>query len=487
MSKHPGMVRILAISMAGISFAADPIGKVVAIEGRAHILRANAQQTLPLKVGSGVFLNDRVLTGEKAKLRIRFTDDSEVALGEQSEMVIDAYVYNPQNRKANGYASRFLKGVFRLITGKITELNPERFRASTRMATIGIRGCELGFRIRDRAEDIYVVDVTEGQRIVIETLEAIADPARRVLTVEQSGVAVSLLAGTGLEHRPLTRQESLQLLLDCTPKLPDERPLELGQQGTPLLPFQAAGVVQEAASDETAEGLQATVSEAEQDGVLAFIGPIEPPPTGVAPQEPPPPTRVEMGGGPFSDWEWGLWSDGTVSYHGNFLTLSEWQAIVSSGTPYDLVTAPEPGAGQAGAYIHHAGTRTIVRGNCDVQVQINVGGGHRWGGSFTLSNTKGDALQFAIDLTVGILDSATGALMLPSFSGTTRTTGYHLMVNGTSYPPDTITGESVNGQLVRHTEGGPITGASGSFNFAHHGGAVRVEGVFGADLQANAW
>jgi hypothetical protein len=147
------------------SVQAQAIGTVVGLQGQAVIERDGAETALSLS--AKVELNDRILTRSGAKLQILFDDDSVLALGENSEAVIDEYVYNPTEKKDNSFGARFGKGIFRLITGKITDLNPDRFKVKTARSSIGIRGCELGFLIDDNADRILLIRVPGGRQIII--------------------------------------------------------------------------------------------------------------------------------------------------------------------------------------------------------------------------------------------------------------------------------------------------------------------------------
>ena len=55
-----------------------------------------------------------------------------------------------------------------MVTGKITKLNPEKFEVRTKMATIGIRGCDLGFRVEEKKENIYVIALHEDEGVKIK-------------------------------------------------------------------------------------------------------------------------------------------------------------------------------------------------------------------------------------------------------------------------------------------------------------------------------
>lgn len=136
--------------MVGVS--ADPsaihkehqlIGRVIQIQGNVFARYNNVERQLQLK--SPVFLNDRIFTKERARVQILLNDDSIISQGEKGELVLDEYTYKPKERDKTSCSLRLIKGFFRIITGKITDLSPDRFTVRSNMATIGIRGCDLGW------------------------------------------------------------------------------------------------------------------------------------------------------------------------------------------------------------------------------------------------------------------------------------------------------------------------------------------------------
>ncbi|NQU40798.1 MAG: FecR domain-containing protein [Lentisphaerae bacterium] len=149
--------------------AVDSAGQVVALEGSASAVGGDgARRELAIK--SAIFPLDRISTAENSKLQIMFVDNSIISQGEKSELVIDEYVYDPQNKSNNRANLGITKGLFRVVTDKITRLNPKRFKVKTRMATIGIRGCDLGFKIEPNAEDIYIITLHGPELVTVTTL-----------------------------------------------------------------------------------------------------------------------------------------------------------------------------------------------------------------------------------------------------------------------------------------------------------------------------
>src|SRR3989339_701959 len=189
--------------------AENSIGRIIAIDGEVKAIGVDGRERI-LSLKSDVFMNDRIVSSAGAKLQIRFTDDTVISQGEKSEMTIDQYVYNPADKQNVNCSVKMMKGVFRTITGKITELNPERFKVKTTLATIGIRGCELGFRLQGNREDVYVINLPRGHSILIEKIVAdeaakggVIGAADRIMKILNDGVAVTISASAGLVERPI--------------------------------------------------------------------------------------------------------------------------------------------------------------------------------------------------------------------------------------------------------------------------------------------
>ena len=66
------------------------VGAVSKVQGQAQIGASSAV------VGTSVHMDDRLRTGANARLQITFNDDSSLTLGENANVVIDRFVYNPK-------------------------------------------------------------------------------------------------------------------------------------------------------------------------------------------------------------------------------------------------------------------------------------------------------------------------------------------------------------------------------------------------------
>jgi hypothetical protein len=90
-----------------------------------------------LFVGADVFQNQTVRTDANGLADIMFTDQSTITVGHGSEIVLDSFVYDPNNQVGQ-LAVGLSQGTMRFIGGRISKTNPVKIKAPT--ATLTIRG-----------------------------------------------------------------------------------------------------------------------------------------------------------------------------------------------------------------------------------------------------------------------------------------------------------------------------------------------------------
>lgn len=98
-------------------------------------------QTRQLVVGSDVFIGDRVETGDKGLVQIKFADQTELVVGPRSALVIDDYLLRADN-SVGRFSVNALAGTFRFATGTAPK---DRYKINTPTGTIGVRGTEFDF------------------------------------------------------------------------------------------------------------------------------------------------------------------------------------------------------------------------------------------------------------------------------------------------------------------------------------------------------
>lgn len=116
---------------------------------------------------SPVFVDDIITTkGGASAVEIKFADGAILSQGPNSSVVLDAYVFNPE-QSAGEMAIKLVQGTFRSVTGEIVDMNPEGFSLETPLATIGIRGTTTGHKIvPGQPESHVVVDFVDKPVII---------------------------------------------------------------------------------------------------------------------------------------------------------------------------------------------------------------------------------------------------------------------------------------------------------------------------------
>jgi hypothetical protein len=127
---------VLALWVGG-AVAAEPVGQVKSLEGSASLIRAGAEQALA--GGDPLLVDDVVVTKAGAAVGIVFRDDTTLAMGPGSRLVIDRLLFQPAaNQLELGLG--FDKGTFSVQSGQIAKLAPEKANFRTPTASLGIRG-----------------------------------------------------------------------------------------------------------------------------------------------------------------------------------------------------------------------------------------------------------------------------------------------------------------------------------------------------------
>ena len=126
------------------------IGNVSAVKGVAKIERNT--KSIAIKYGSAIEERDKIVTQNKSKVQIILKDQTVVTIGENSKYSFDEYKFDTKaNSKANMKLSH---GFFRVVTGKIGKIAPERFKIQTKSATIGIRGTHFFGLVKRKYEEV---------------------------------------------------------------------------------------------------------------------------------------------------------------------------------------------------------------------------------------------------------------------------------------------------------------------------------------------
>lgn len=118
-----------------------PIGQLVALEGRVFYA-ANENHT-EMKLNDPVFLNTVVETGPASRALILFVDNTQITLGENAQVTIDEYVFDPYDPEENKGTFELSKGAFMWVSGLVSKRAEPQVKIKNKMGSIGIRGTEF--------------------------------------------------------------------------------------------------------------------------------------------------------------------------------------------------------------------------------------------------------------------------------------------------------------------------------------------------------
>ena len=179
------------IAQAGPTADAEPIGQVDSFEGTVTVTHADGTQEV-LEAGSSVFQGDTLETGDGGAVGITLADETTFSMAENGSMVLDEMVYDPGTQEGSVSVS-VLEGVFTFVSGQIAKTDPDAMTLDTPVATIGIRGTQVGLDIGEGGEMTVVLmeekDGFVGEVVVTNDASVVvmnsANQATSVLSLDQ--------------------------------------------------------------------------------------------------------------------------------------------------------------------------------------------------------------------------------------------------------------------------------------------------------------
>ena len=101
-----------------------------------------ADKTLEGVKGFGVEMSDKLLTAQ-GTAEITFVDNTVVQMTESAKLIIDEFVYDPNNSDAGKLALKVASGTARYASGQIAKNNPQKVKIKTPSATVSVRGTDF--------------------------------------------------------------------------------------------------------------------------------------------------------------------------------------------------------------------------------------------------------------------------------------------------------------------------------------------------------
>ena len=139
--------------LSSVGYAA--IGTITEqVNAPPSIVRKSA--TLSASKGSGVEADDNVRT-TAGKVGITFTDNTRVQINENSKLVIDSFVFDPNNKKGGKLAMKVAMGTVRYASGAVAHNNPDSVKLTTPTATIAVRGTDFTMTVDELGRSTIIL------------------------------------------------------------------------------------------------------------------------------------------------------------------------------------------------------------------------------------------------------------------------------------------------------------------------------------------
>ncbi|WP_031484787.1 FecR domain-containing protein [Maridesulfovibrio frigidus] len=144
------------------------IGVITGLTGEAYAESDSGSRVL--EPGSPIFQGEHLVTGPEGNIEVRFIDDTLLSQGGNSRITLDDYVYDTTDTSASELLLDITEGTFRVVTGKIAEQNPERFKVGSPLATIGIRGTITVHEVKPGGIEKHgVEEIHSGKALIVQS------------------------------------------------------------------------------------------------------------------------------------------------------------------------------------------------------------------------------------------------------------------------------------------------------------------------------
>jgi len=162
------MAQFVLLSQTQEIHSSVDIGSISELRGNAQVLR---DKPYGAELDFGILSYDKVETAN-GRMGITFIDDTQIRLTENSQVLIDEFIFDPDPDKSK-MALTFAKGTARFVTGKLNKVSKKNIKIRTNSATIGIRGTDFTITVDELGRSLVIllpdIDGTSSGEITVET------------------------------------------------------------------------------------------------------------------------------------------------------------------------------------------------------------------------------------------------------------------------------------------------------------------------------
>jgi hypothetical protein len=185
------LILLTSTAISCHAYALDASGSAVKVDRITDAAGPGGERIL--ETDGDVYMGDAIVTNPNGLAQIRFIDNTRIVVGPNSRMVIDKFVFNPDNT-AREVSVSAIKGVFRFISG---DSPSEAYSLFTPTMSIGVRGTVID--INARGPDSSVMFLS-GSGTVCDAAGACIDETDicEIYVVPRGG---GIAAATGLDRQ----------------------------------------------------------------------------------------------------------------------------------------------------------------------------------------------------------------------------------------------------------------------------------------------
>ena len=141
-------------SVSSTDVRMQAVGFVAAVRAPAWVERAGNQ--IEPRIGEMLRVGDVLCTGKKGRLKVLMSDDSVIALGSKSRLVLEAHRFAAKTQQRST-SLRLIRGRVRALVHKLVADKKPDFEVRTRTAVAGVRGTEFLLVADDEGAQVRLV------------------------------------------------------------------------------------------------------------------------------------------------------------------------------------------------------------------------------------------------------------------------------------------------------------------------------------------
>lgn len=190
---------LLSCCIATVSInAAENIGGIFEQSGSVGKISRTTGQILQAELETDIVSMDEIETAN-GRLKIKFVDNTQVSLTENTYMEINEYVFDPDPNKSK-MALNFVSGTARFATGGLGLVARQNIQIQTPTASIGIRGTDFTTTVDELGRSLVILLPDENctDKVALEegcapsgSITVTNDGGTRLLTEAYQAVMVS--------------------------------------------------------------------------------------------------------------------------------------------------------------------------------------------------------------------------------------------------------------------------------------------------------